>query len=260
MANLSTNEKQILEKLFQMGGGYVLNFSDRTMGEFFRDDLKINIYSKKFSYASGSKANYMRGFWMVSDDRIVCKSILKLIEYIRTQIVVDNLNRNDFPEDRLKAGEEIGQRLLGNKSDTKETKAEATFKNGNITIALQKEIFDHVQTLLNNGHYFNAVEEAYKVVRQKLLSITGCERATDAFSDINIVKIFGHKPKDGVEKDFFEGVKFLHMAIQFLRNEKAHTPAQNIDKNLAIHYIALASLAYDLINRKYYEHNGTKTI
>ena len=39
------------------------------------------------------------------------------------------------------------------------------------------------------------------------------------------------------------------MAIQNLRNEKAHTPAKEIDKNLAIHYIALASLAYDLIAR-----------
>lgn len=40
------------------------------------------------------------------------------------------------------------------------------------------------------------------------------------------------------------------MAIQKLRNEKAHTPATRIDKNLAIHYIVLASLAYDLIDRK----------
>ena len=39
------------------------------------------------------------------------------------------------------------------------------------------------------------------------------------------------------------------MAIQNLRNEKAHTPAKSIDKNLAIHYIVLASLAYDLIDR-----------
>lgn len=38
------------------------------------------------------------------------------------------------------------------------------------------------------------------------------------------------------------------MAIQFLRNEKAHTPAKKLDNNLAIHYIALASLAYDLID------------
>ena len=251
MANLTTNDKQILEKLFQMSGGYVLNFSDRTMSEFFRDDLGIDIYNKRFNYASGSKANHMRGFWMAADDKTVGKSVLKLIEYIKTQIVIDSLNKSEFPDERIKAGEEIGERLLGKKLDVNEAKAEATFKNGSITITLQKEIFDHVQKLLNDGHYFHAVEEAYKVVRQKLVSITGCERATDAFSETNIVKIFGHKPKDEAEKDFFEGVKFLHMAIQFLRNEKAHTLAQDLDKNLAIHYIALASLAYDLINRKY---------
>jgi len=40
MEALNTNEKQLLERLFQMGGGYVLNFSDRIFGEFFRDDIE----------------------------------------------------------------------------------------------------------------------------------------------------------------------------------------------------------------------------
>lgn len=128
--------------------------------------------------------------------------------------------------------------------------SQATFKDGSINIELQKEIFDHVQKLLSDGHYFNAVEEAYKIVRQKLKNITGKEKATDAFDRSNYEKIFGHQSRNDAEKDFFEGVKFLHMAIQFLRNEKAHTPAGDMDKNLAIHYIALASLAYDMINRK----------
>lgn len=186
MASLTTNEKQVLEKLFQMGGGYALDFSDRTMGGFFRDDLSIDIYNKKFNYASGSKANHMRGFWIASDDKTVGQSMLKLIEYIKTKIIINSLNKSDFPDERIKVGEEIGERLLGKKLDVNEAKAEATFKNGSITITLQKEIFDHVQKLLNDGYYFNAVEEAYKVVRQKLVTITGSERATDAFSDINI--------------------------------------------------------------------------
>lgn len=130
------------------------------------------------------------------------------------------------------------------------SKSKATFKKGKISIALQKEVFNHVQQLLNDGHYFNAVEEAYKIVRKKLKDITGKEKATEAFCNSNYEKIFGHLPVDDVEKDFFEGVKFLHMSIQFLRNEKAHTLACDIDKNLAIHCISLASLAYDLITRK----------
>lgn len=79
MANLTTLEKQILEKIFQMNGGYVLNFSDRTMGEFFRDDLGIDIYNQKYNYGSCSKANRMRGLWLKADEKTVGKSISKLI-------------------------------------------------------------------------------------------------------------------------------------------------------------------------------------
>ena len=136
---------------------------------------------------------------------------------------------------------------------TKQTKeidiiSEASFSDNTISIVLQKNVFDHVKTLLNSGHYYNAVEESYKIVREKLKSITGEEQAHKAFKENNCEKIFGHEPQNDVEKDFFEGVKYLHMAIQNLRNEKAHTPAKELDKNLAIHYIVLASLAYDLIN------------
>jgi len=108
--------------------------------------------------------------------------------------------------------------------------------------------------LFNDKHYSTAVEESYKLVRKKLYSITGKEKANEAFKEGNNSKIFGHETKDEVEKDFFDGVKFLHMAIQFLRNEKAHKlkpgREQEIDKNLALHYIALASLAYNLIDKK----------
>lgn len=248
MGTLNTNEKQILEKLFQMQGGYVLNFSDRTMGEFFRDDIGIDIYHKKYNYGSGSKANRLRGLWLGADDKTVGKVISKLISYIENQIVIENLKQEDFPGSRLHAAREISERLLGRKGNAKEGKSQASFKNGNISIALQRDIFDHVQKLLNDGHYFNAVEEAYKIVRKKLKDVSGKEKATDAFSASNYERIFGRQPLDDAERDFFEGTKFLHMAIQFLRNEKAHTPARDLDKNLAIHYIALASLAYDLID------------
>ena len=55
--------------------------------------------------------------------------------------------------------------------------SEASFTDGTINIVLQKEVFSHVKGLLESKHYFNAVEEAYKIVRQKLKSITGKERA-----------------------------------------------------------------------------------
>lgn len=250
MAHLTTNEKQLLEKILNMGGGYVLNFSDRTMGEFFENDVGVNVYDEKYNYASGSKANRVRGFWTKADDKTVGKSIDCLLDYIENQILLGYLSREDFQSDRIIAAKAIAKKLSGGGGSVQKSDVQVTYQNGNITIRLQKEVFDHVQNLLRDGHYFNAVEEAYKIVRKKLKEITNEEKAHQAFAAENYTKIFGHEAVDDVEKDFFEGVKFLHMAIQFLRNEKAHTPAKNIDENLAIHYISLASLAYDLISRK----------
>lgn len=116
MANLPTNDKQILERLFQMENGYVLNFSDRTFGEFFKDDIHVRIYDDIYKYASGSKANRMRGFWQVASDSLVGRSIEKLIAYIDTQILLGFLNRQDFPDEMIRRGHNIAARLLGSTS------------------------------------------------------------------------------------------------------------------------------------------------
>ena len=113
VATLNTNEKQVLEKLFQMGSGFVLNFSDRTMSEFFRDDIAVEIYDEKYRYASGSKANCLRGFWQVADDSLVGRSIDKLIEYIQTQILLGSLKREDFPAELIHRATVIASRLQG---------------------------------------------------------------------------------------------------------------------------------------------------
>ena len=112
----------------------------------------------------------MRGFWMKEDNKTVGNCILKLIEYIETQILLDNIIKNDFPTERIDAGNK-SQKLLNGVKRTRDITTEATFENGNINITLQDEIFDHVQSLLNDGHYFNAVEEAYKIVREKLRKV-----------------------------------------------------------------------------------------
>ena len=39
MSDLSAIEKRKLERLFQMGGGYVLDFSNNTLDEFFIETI-----------------------------------------------------------------------------------------------------------------------------------------------------------------------------------------------------------------------------
>lgn len=65
MANLNTFDKQVLEKLFEMGDGYVSDFSNLSMEEFFKEELNVNIFDDKYNYRSGSKANRLRAFWRI---------------------------------------------------------------------------------------------------------------------------------------------------------------------------------------------------
>lgn len=113
VAKLTTNEKEILEELFQMRGGYVLNFSDRTFGEFFQNDMALNIFDPKYNYASGSKANRLRGFWQVADDSLVSVSINHLLTYIDTQIAIGRLQSGQFSDTLIQRARSIAAHLSG---------------------------------------------------------------------------------------------------------------------------------------------------
>jgi hypothetical protein len=81
MSDLTNTEKRKLEKLLEMGGGYVLNFSNRTLDEFVIDSIGRSIYDQRYTYGSGSKANQIRGFWQVEANHVVGKLMGDLLDY-----------------------------------------------------------------------------------------------------------------------------------------------------------------------------------
>jgi hypothetical protein len=81
MSDLSNIEKRQFERLLQMGGGYVLDFSNRTFAEFVTDSVGRDIYDARYSSGSGSKANLLRGFWKEETNRTVGKLLGDLVEY-----------------------------------------------------------------------------------------------------------------------------------------------------------------------------------
>ncbi len=113
MPKLTSTEKLVLEKLFAMDGGYVLNFSDRTFAAFFSDELKIDIYQPKFHYGSGSKANRMRGFWLYAEDKSVAESIEKLLSYLDTQKMIGNITSEPPPQALIDKAHAIASRVAG---------------------------------------------------------------------------------------------------------------------------------------------------
>jgi hypothetical protein len=85
LADLSILEKRQLERVLQMGSGYLLNFSDRTFQEFVTDSVGRDIYDSRYNYASGSKANRMRGFWKEEGNRTVGKLLADLLDYAESE-------------------------------------------------------------------------------------------------------------------------------------------------------------------------------
>lgn len=73
MSTLTAREKARLEKLFNMGGGWVLHFSDPTISTFFFDVADIDIHDEKYCGNGASKAKKVREFWRLENDYLVGK-------------------------------------------------------------------------------------------------------------------------------------------------------------------------------------------
>ena len=98
-------EKQILEDLFGMKSGYVLDFSNRTFKEYIFDTLGIDVYEK---YAEGnlSKAKIMRRLYQDLSDRQLATLLKAFLEYIE-----EFGHSNDT--NRMKKAWKIVERLSG---------------------------------------------------------------------------------------------------------------------------------------------------
>jgi len=94
VSDLENIEKRRLETLFEMGSGYVLNFSNKTFEEFVFDSTGLNIYDNKYEFGSGSKANRLRKFWSVESNQTVAKLLTDLLEY---------KNEFEIPLEQIKA-------------------------------------------------------------------------------------------------------------------------------------------------------------
>lgn len=53
---LKTTDLKLLDELFEMQGGYVLDFSNQTFSDFFEDEFGIDIYNDRYSEGGTSKA------------------------------------------------------------------------------------------------------------------------------------------------------------------------------------------------------------
>lgn len=81
MTNIRAIDMLFLDDLFEMGGGYVLNFSDRTFAQFFDEELRNNIDDSRYSKNGTSKAKRLRCFLQTVDKATVVRTLHALWEF-----------------------------------------------------------------------------------------------------------------------------------------------------------------------------------
>lgn len=81
MSNLNISQKRKLEKLLEMEGGYVLDFSNASFKRLIFDAIKIDIYNEKYSDYGDSKAKRLRCFWHKESNLLVANLLECLLEY-----------------------------------------------------------------------------------------------------------------------------------------------------------------------------------
>jgi hypothetical protein len=84
MVQIKRSEMRQLDDAFGMGSGYVLDFSDRTMSEWFEDELRIDIDHPRYKARGTSKANRLRCFIETEPVPIVTRMLRLLWSYRET--------------------------------------------------------------------------------------------------------------------------------------------------------------------------------
>lgn len=89
MSSLTSVEKLRFEDILSMGGGYVLQFTNESFAQVFRDNAGLNIYDARYTSKGDSKAKCLRAFWEIESDPIVGKLLEALLDIWRYQKVGD---------------------------------------------------------------------------------------------------------------------------------------------------------------------------
>ncbi len=109
MSSLTDIEKRYLEKLLRMGGGYVLDYTDTTYGEFFNRH-RIDIHGQKYQTYGTSKAKKMRAFWESEPDAVVGKVLSEMLDSYKADC---DLNNRQTDSALLEKSRGIVSRLCG---------------------------------------------------------------------------------------------------------------------------------------------------
>lgn len=120
-------DKRALEDLLEMSSGYVLNFSDRTFGDFVHESVDVEIHADRYTVNGTSKAKKLRAFWDAESDYLVGRLLIAMIDY------KDGYGREITPQQKELADRcrSIASRLLAGGPGLSDLKQQAEIFDAN---------------------------------------------------------------------------------------------------------------------------------
>jgi hypothetical protein len=97
---LPSKQREIFDRIFRSDGGYVLDFTDRTMAEWFQEVCGLDIFQERFQIEGQSKGKTLRGFVAVAEPRLVAQ-VLRALWVYRCDLP-DLIESDPAEEDRLR--------------------------------------------------------------------------------------------------------------------------------------------------------------
>jgi len=114
MSSLTVVDKKYLDSILAFSSGWVLDFTDQTFKEFFKNSLNVNIYDEVYAVYGHSKGKRLKRFFEINkDDRvgIILKNLLDLWK-------IDNFKNADKSTlSKFDECTKIVNRLLGIKTE-----------------------------------------------------------------------------------------------------------------------------------------------
>ncbi|MCB1764070.1 MAG: abortive infection family protein [Gammaproteobacteria bacterium] len=172
MSSLNMREKRVLEEFLGMGSGYVLNFSDRTFGDFVQEAVDIEIHLEKYTIQGTSKAKKLRAFWEIESDYLVGRLLSALIEHAE-DTAHETTEEDKKLADRCRA---IASRLLAGGPSLGDLKQKAKSLDANHLAEQIRRMEDSVETdpSLAIGTAKELIETCCKtILAERGIQITG---------------------------------------------------------------------------------------
>ncbi|WP_292517635.1 restriction endonuclease [Mesorhizobium sp.] len=151
---------KLVDELFGMSSGYVLDFTNSTFSEFFRREVGIDIYDSAYAIYGGSKGKHLRAFLTIGQPRAIAKALTALWEYretdrlarAQTETVINARRRLSAIVERLGGNSLASYESATGDVETKSQSAPRVFRAEEATLRRLEERFFALHEMSDEPH------------------------------------------------------------------------------------------------------------